>query len=109
MKIKFKKFVILIFFFVASNLSYAADNEISEYDYLKFLGESIEKIKSDYVEHVDNKEIVESAINGILSSLDPHSSFLDPEDKSDLSESSMGKFGGIGIVIGTEGSFIEII
>ena len=75
MKIKFKKFVILIFFFVASNLSYAADNEISEYDYLKFLGESIEKIKSDYVEHVDNKEIVESAINGILSSLAPHSSF----------------------------------
>ena len=109
MKIKFKKFVILIFFFVASNLSYAADNEISEYDYLKFLGESIEKIKSDYVEHVDNKEIVESAINGILSSLDPHSSFLNAKSLNDMKVQTKGKFGGLGIEITMEEGFVKVV
>ena len=109
MKIKFKKFVILIFFFVASNLSYAADNEISEYDYLKFLGESIEKIKSDYVEHVDNKEIVESAINGILSSLDPHSSFLNAKSLNDMKVQTKGEFGGLGIEVTMENGFVKVI
>ena len=109
MKIKFKKFFILIFFFVASNLSYAADNEISEYDYLKFLGESIEKIKSDYVEHVDNKEIVESAINGILSSLDPHSSFLNAKSLNDMKVQTKGEFGGLGIEVTMENGFVKVI
>ena len=109
MKIKFKKFVILFFFFVGSNLSYAADNEISEYDYLKFLGESIEKIKSDYVEHVDNKEIVESAINGILSSLDPHSSFLNAKSLNDMKVQTKGEFGGLGIEVTMENGFVKVI
>ena len=85
MKIKFKIFFLYIFFFITSGITHAIDDkEISEYDYLKFLGESIEKIKTDYVEHVDNKKIVESAINGILSSLDPHSSFLNAKSLNDM-------------------------
>ena len=58
---------------------------------------------------IDDETMFKNAIKGLVEGLDPHSSFLDPEDQSDLSESTMGKFGGIGIVIGTEGSFIEII
>ena len=65
---KFKILILFVLLIFSSYPSYAKDKDISEYDYLKFLGESIEKIKSDYVEHIDNKEIVESAINGILSS-----------------------------------------
>jgi carboxyl-terminal processing protease len=67
------------------------------------------QIKQLYVDEIDDKTMFKNAIKGLVEGLDPHSSFLDPEDQSDLSENTMGRFGGVGIVIGTEGSFIEII
>ena len=109
MKIKFKIFFLYIFFLVSPYVVYPADNEISEYDYLKFLGESIEKIKTDYVEHVENKEIVESAINGILSSLDPHSSFLNAKNLEDMKIQTKGMFGGLGIEVTMENGFVKVI
>ena len=109
MKIKFKIFFLYIFFLVSPYVVYPADNEISEYDYLKFLGESIEKIKTDYVEHVENKEIVESAINGILSSLDPHSSFLNAKNLEDMKIQTKGIFGGLGIEVTMENGFVKVI
>ena len=109
MKIKFKIFFLYIFFLVSPYIVYPADNEISEYDYLKFLGESIEKIKTDYVEHVENKEIVESAINGILSSLDPHSSFLNAKNLEDMKIQTKGMFGGLGIEVTMENGFVKVI
>jgi len=109
LKIKFKIFFLYIFFLVSPYIVYPADNEISEYDYLKFLGESIEKIKTDYVEHVENKEIVESAINGILSSLDPHSSFLNAKNLEDMKIQTKGLFGGLGIEVTMENGFVKVI
>ena len=109
MKIKFKIFFLYIFFLVSPYIVYPADNEISEYDYLKFLGDSIEKIKTDYVEHVENKEIVESAINGILSSLDPHSSFLNAKNLEDMKIQTKGVFGGLGIEVTMENGFVKVI
>jgi len=109
LKIKFKIFFLYIFFLVSPYVVYPADNEISEYDYLKFLGESIEKIKTDYVEHVENKEIVESAINGILSSLDPHSSFLNAKNLEDMKIQTKGVFGGLGIEVTMENGFVKVI
>ena len=109
MKIKFKIFFLYIFFLVSPYVVYPADNEISEYDYLKFLGDSIEKIKTDYVEHVENKEIVESAINGILSSLDPHSSFLNAKNLEDMKIQTKGLFGGLGIEVTMENGFVKVI
>ena len=73
------------------------------------MGESIEKIKTDYVEHVDNKEIVESAINGILSSLDPHSSFLNAKSLEDMKVQTKGEFGGLGIEVTMENGFVKVI
>ena len=109
MKIKFKIFFLYIFFLVSPYVVYPADKEISEYDYLKFLGDSIEKIKTDYVEHVENKEIVESAINGILSSLDPHSSFLNAKSLDDMKIQTKGMFGGLGIEVTMENGFVKVI
>ena len=109
MKIKFKIFFLYIFFLVSPYVVCTADNEISEYDYLKFLGDSIEKIKTDYVEHVENKEIVESAINGILSSLDPHSSFLNAKNLEDMKIQTKGLFGGLGIEVTMENGFVKVI
>ena len=109
MKIKFKIFFLYVSFLFSPYVVYPADNEISEYDYLKFLGESIEKIKTDYVEHVENKEIVESAINGILSSLDPHSSFLNAKNLEDMKIQTKGVFGGLGIEVTMENGFVKVI
>ena len=109
MKIKFKIFFLYIFFLISPYIAHSIDKDISEYDYLKFLGESIEKIKSDYVEHVENKEIVESAINGILSSLDPHSSFLNAKSLEDMKIQTKGEFGGLGIEVTMENGFVKVI
>ena len=109
MKIKFKIFLLYTFLTIAPLSVYSIDKEISEYDYLKFLGESIEKIKSDYVENIDNKEIVESAINGILSSLDPHSSFLNAKSLNDMKIQTKGEFGGLGIEVTMENGFVKVI
>jgi len=104
-----KIFLLYIFFLVSPYIAHTIDKDISEYDYLKFLGESIEKIKTDYVEHVDNKAIVESAINGILSSLDPHSSFLNAESLEDMKVQTKGEFGGLGIEVTMENGFVKVI
>ena len=109
MKIKFKIFFLYIFFLISPYIAHSIDKDINEYDYLKFLGESIEKIKTDYVEHVDNKEIVESAINGILSSLDPHSSFLNAKNLEDMKVQTKGEFGGLGIEVTMENGFVKVI
>ena len=63
------------------------------------------QIKQLYVDEIDDETMFRNAIKGLVEGLDPHSSFLDPEDQSDLSESTMGRFGGIGIVIATAKSF----
>ncbi len=109
MKIKFKILILYIFFLISPYIAHSTDNKISEYDYLKFLGESIEKIKTDYVEHIENKEIVESAINGILSSLDPHSSFLNTKSLDDMKIQTKGEFGGLGIEVTMENGFVKVI
>ncbi len=109
MKIKFKIFFLYIFFLISPYIVHAIDKEITEYDYLKFLGESIEKIKTDYVESIENKEIVESAINGILSSLDPHSSFLNAKNLEDMKVQTKGEFGGLGIEVTLENGFVKVI
>jgi len=109
LKIKFKILILYIFFLISPYIAHSTDNKISEYDYLKFLGESIEKIKTDYVEHIENKEIVESAINGILSSLDPHSSFLNTKSLDDMKIQTKGEFGGLGIEVTMENGFVKVI
>ena len=67
------------------------------------------RIKSDYVEAVDDKKLLEDAIRGMLSGLDPHSSFLDTEEFSDLRIGTTGQFGGLGIEVGMENGFIKVI
>ncbi len=67
------------------------------------------KIKSDYVEPVDDKKLITSAINGMLSGLDPHSAYLDTEEFRDLQVGTQGEFGGLGIEVGMEDGFIKVV
>jgi carboxyl-terminal processing protease len=67
------------------------------------------RIKNDYVVDVDDKELIENAIRGMLSGLDPHSSYLDPEQFSELQVGTTGQFGGLGIEVGMEDGFVKVI
>ena len=87
----------------------AVEEDPNDYNYLKFLGETIEKIKSDYVDDVKNKELVESAIDGMLSSLDPHSSFLNADSLKQMKIQTKGAFGGLGIEVTMENGFVKVI
>ncbi|MEN9465100.1 MAG: hypothetical protein RL217_1281, partial [Pseudomonadota bacterium] len=68
-----------------------------------------ERIRSSYVEEVDDKTLFEYAINGMLSSLDPHSAYLKGEDFADLQENTTGKFGGLGLEVSAEDGFILVV
>ncbi len=67
------------------------------------------KIKSDYVEPVEDKVLLESAIRGMLSGLDPHSSYLDKDEFKDLQAGTSGEFGGLGLEVGMEDGFVKVI
>ena len=67
------------------------------------------RIKTDYVEPVGDKELLENAIRGMLSGLDPHSTYLDPDEYKELRIGTTGQFGGLGIQVGMEDGFIKVI
>ena len=76
---------------------------------LRTFTEVFGRIKQDYVEPVEDKKLINEAINGMLSGLDPHSSYLDAEAFKELREGTQGEFGGLGIEIGTEDGLIKVI
>lgn len=67
------------------------------------------RIKTDYVEDVDDKTLLENAIRGMLSGLDPHSTYLNPDEYKELKIGTTGKFGGLGIQVGMEDGFVKVI
>ena len=79
------------------------------YENLDLFGDIFERIRSAYVEEVDEEELIESAINGMLTSLDPHSSFLPPDDFSDMRTQTRGEFGGLGIEVTQEDGFVKVV
>ncbi len=78
-------------------------------DEIRTLTEVFAKIKSDYVEQIDDKTLLENAVYGMLEKLDPHSSYLDAKAYSNLQEGATGEFGGLGIEVGMEDGFIKVI
>jgi carboxyl-terminal processing protease len=86
----------------------AKDGE-NVYEQLDLFGDIFERIRSAYVEEVSEKELIESAINGMLSSLDPHSSYLPPDDFDDMQVQTKGEFGGLGIEVTQENGFVKVV
>jgi len=78
-------------------------------DDIRTLSEVFGKIKENYVEKIDDKTLLTNAIRGMLSGLDPHSSFLDLEEFKELTVGTKGEFGGLGIVVGMENGFVKVI
>jgi len=86
-----------------------AEGSRSVYEQLDLFGDIFERIRSDYVEEVDEQELIEAAINGMLTSLDPHSSYLSPDDADAMRVQTRGEFGGLGIEVTQEEGWVKVV
>jgi len=87
----------------------AAQKALLPLEDLRTFVEVMDRIKTAYVEPIDDKTLLENAIKGMLSNLDPHSAYLEPEAFNELQESTSGEFGGLGIEVGLEDGFIKVV
>lgn len=85
------------------------EEEADTYEMLNMFGEIMERTKVSYVEEVSDQKLIEAAINGMLSSLDPHSSFLDAKSFQYLNEQTQGKFGGLGLEVTMENGVVKVV
>ncbi len=90
-----------------SHSAIAANTEI--YRQLDLFGQVLERVRSDYVEKPDDKKLIETAINGMLSSLDPHSSYLNAKHFQDMQVQTRGEFGGLGIEVTMENGVVKVV
>ncbi|MBM3614743.1 MAG: PDZ domain-containing protein, partial [Alphaproteobacteria bacterium] len=86
-----------------------AEKTVSVYEQLDLFGDIFERIRAEYVEEVDTEKLVEAAINGMLTSLDPHSSYLSAKDFDEMQEQTRGEFGGLGIEVTQEDGFVKVV
>ncbi|MEM7213527.1 MAG: S41 family peptidase [Pseudomonadota bacterium] len=88
----------------------AQDNSAKNtYEYLDLFGDIFERVRSSYVEEVDEQKLIEAAIEGMLTSLDPHSAYLPPQNFEDMREQTKGEFGGLGIEVTMENGFVKVV
>ncbi|UWQ49441.1 S41 family peptidase [Leisingera caerulea] len=90
-------------------LAQEGTREANVYEQLDLFGDIFERIRAQYVEEVDEKELIEAAIGGMLTSLDPHSSYLSPDDASRMRVQTRGEFGGLGIEVTQEEGFVKVV
>ena len=103
-----KKISIVLIFLVTFFFSIAhSKNDL--YEKIDLFGEVLENIQKDYVDDVDQAEMMDSAINGVLQSLDPYSAYMSPELFKEMQTDTKGEFGGLGIEIGMEAGVVKVI
>jgi carboxyl-terminal processing protease len=95
--------------FAGPLIAQEASKTSNVYEQLDLFGDVFERIRAQYVEEVDSEKLIESAIDGMLSSLDPHSSYLSPDDAAAMRVQTSGSFGGLGIEVTQEEGFIKVV
>jgi len=75
----------------------------------RLLAEVLERVRQDYVEPVDDRQLIEAAIRGMVADLDPHSAFLDPDDYEEIRISTTGTYSGVGLEVGSEGESVVVV
>jgi len=98
---------LLLFFFVAPLTVQSQEGDT--YRHLKLFGEVFERVRADYVEEVSDKELIEAAIRGMLTDLDPHSGYLDPDSFREMRTQTRGEFGGLGIEVTMEEGLVKVV
>ena len=106
---KILKIYIYIFIIFFSSSTYSYDNNEEKYKYLDLFGQVFDRVRSSYVEEVSDQELIEKAIDGMLSGLDPHSGYMNEEIWKEMQMDTKGKFGGLGIEITMEEGFVKVI
>ena len=102
-----RKFLFFLIFILNLNTTAFSKNDL--YEKIDLFGEVLENIKKDYVDEVDQAEMMDSAINGVLQSLDPYSAYMSPELFKEMQTDTKGEFGGLGIEIGMEAGVVKVI
>ncbi len=90
-------------------LAQSAEEKANIYEQLDLFGDIFERIRSQYVEEVDEADLIEAAINGMLTSLDPHSSYLSPKATEEMRFQTRGEFGGLGIEVTQQDGFVKVV
>ena len=104
-----KKFInTFLFLFIFINTSYS-DNTNELYKKIDLFSEVLEKIQNEYVDEINQADVMDSAINGVLQSLDPYSSYMNPEIFDEMQTETSGKFGGLGIEVSMESGVVKVI
>ncbi|MDC3099776.1 S41 family peptidase [Candidatus Pelagibacter sp.] len=98
----------LIIFFILYFGKVTAQEE-SVYDKIDLFGEVLDKINKEYVEEIDQSDTMDAAINGVLQSLDPYSSYMSPKNLEEMQTETRGEFGGLGIEVGMEAGVVKVI
>ena len=107
-----KKYIIIILIFIniLINTNYLYSKNSNElYEKIDLFSEVLETIKNEYVDEVDQAEVMDSAINGVLQSLDPYSAYMSPKSFRGMQTDTKGEFGGLGIEIGMESGVVKVI
>ena len=104
-----KKLIIYIFLFIGFSLKTTNSLENDIYKKIDVFGEVLEKINKEYVDEINQSESMDSAINGLLQSLDPYSSYMSPEIFNEMQTETSGKFGGLGIEVSMESGVVKVI
>ena len=99
----------VLFGIIPNNILNAEPNRQETYKQLNLFGDVFQRVQEQYVEEVTDKELIESAISGMLQSLDPHSSYLSAESYKDMQVKTKGTFGGLGIEITMADGFVKVI
>jgi carboxyl-terminal processing protease len=86
-----------------------ATNVLSAYRELDLFGDAFERVRANYVREVEDSELINSAINGMVSALDPHSSYMDPKEFSDMQVQTRGEFGGLGLEVSQEDGLVKVV
>ena len=102
-----KLFILSIFIYIFFTSLVFSKNDL--YEKIDLFGEVLENIKEEYVDEVNQSEIMDSAINGVLQSLDPYSAYMSPELFQEMQTDTRGEFGGLGIEIGMEAGVVKVI
>ena len=99
----------ILLYFIIFSMPINVKSSTDVYEKIDLFGEVLEKIKKEYVDDVDQSEVIDSAINGVLQSLDPYSAYMSPELFENMQTDTQGKFGGLGIEIGMESGVVKVI
>ena len=101
--------IIFVFFIFFNTKTYSNITSDKLYEKIDLFGEVLEKIKQEYVDEIDQADVMDSAINGVLQSLDPYSAYMSPDLFKSMQTESRGEFGGLGIEIGMEAGVVKVI